>query len=149
MHHSRLFRTIFASGLLAAVGGGLSHAAPAENQRDFATVNSASPFLSYTPGIEQDEISCSRFLETASQQDSKLTLRDGRVLYTENLLYEQYIAGYVTAANRASRDAGQQIQVEIGDIRFWIKSYCTMHPKDNLLDAIEAFADTNASDYKE
>jgi hypothetical protein len=53
--------------------------------------------------------------------------------------YEEWLMGFVSAANLSRLDGTKQSMVDRDGIVLWVKRYCEAHPDESMVDAAGAF----------
>ena len=89
-------------------------------------------------GIGSD--SCASYVLALSENRPTAAItHDGKTFYTTANAYTQWITGFVTANNLASKPGLGQIAVDVNGIALWVKQYCEVNPSEPILSGARAF----------
>jgi hypothetical protein len=92
--------------------------------------------------------SCGKLIATGITSPGQSAVMEdvGRKFYDEGTLYNEWIAGFLTARNWdwvMTRDAplSRQITVDNAGVTLWIRNWCTANPTQPIFQAAIAYAD--------
>ncbi len=89
-------------------------------------------------GIGND--SCASYvLALAEDRPTAAIEMEGKTYYTAANAYTQWINGFVTATNLASKPGRGQILVDVNGIALWIKNFCDANPSERIVNGVVAF----------
>ena len=99
---------------------------------------SSEPNLWLVTGIGGD--SCGSYVLALNEnRPTAAVTYDGKMYYTKANTYAQWVTGFVTAANFASKPGQGQIQVDVNGIALWVKQYCEANPSALIASGADAF----------
>jgi hypothetical protein len=98
--------------------------------------------------------SCGTFLAATEgmplNKAQTYTSPDGRLFWSENKIYGEWIQGYISGVNMVlasdpfrsgggQYDPSKQIAVDYSGTELWLRKWCDAHPAESLLTAVNSF----------
>ena len=102
-------------------------------------------------GSQQNELSCGSYIGAESGmplgKGKSAIWPDFGTFYSENIVLDQWIRGFVTGVNMARADWTKQIRADPDGIILWIRNYCASHPTQTLMTAAVEMVRQNLSSH--